>query len=224
MLEFHYEPDTSKAAGDLTARLTSELEKHDNVVWLVTGGTNVPVSAAVMEALPEDRLPRLTVMLADERYGKPGHPDSNWQQLAEAGFMTRNARFLATLIPDLTLEDTSRQYAMVVEDALAQADVVIGQLGIGGDGHIAGILPRSDAVGSTALVSAYDSGSYQRLTLTIEALRRIDAAYCYVYGETKRQSLQRLHDQRLPLSEQPAQILKELPEAHVYTDQYRTDT
>jgi hypothetical protein len=31
--------------------------------------------------------------------------------------------------------------------------------------------------------------------------------------------LQALHDKKLPLTEQPAQILNELPEAYLYSDQ-----
>lgn len=221
MLTFHYEPDAVKAAANLTERLTEELQADRRVLWLVPGGSNIALSVAIMKALPAGKLANLTCMLTDERYGKPGHTDSNWQQLAEAGFMDRHVRFLTTLAPDLTIEDTCRQFAEVAEAAMDQADVIIGQFGIGGDGHIAGVLPRTAAVTDDAdnLVVGYDGGTYQRITLTPPALRRIDAAYAFVYGESKQAALSRLKAENLPLAEQPSQILKELPEAHVYTDQ-----
>ena len=219
MLTFHYEPETTGAAAALTARLTEELQSAESVLWLVPGGSNIALSTAVMRDLPEPLLPRLSCLLTDERYGVPGHADSNWQQLAEAGFMDRGVRFPATLIPDMTLSDTCLQYAELAARELTAADRVVAQFGIGGDGHIAGILPRTPAVTSTDLATGYDSANFQRITLTPVALRQVHVAYAFVYGQTKLEALQRLQSQDLPLDEQPSQILKELPESHLYTDQ-----
>lgn len=221
MLTFHREPNAIKAAAALATRLTSELTAGKEVLWLVPGGSNIALSVEAIRALPAGRLDKLTCMLTDERYGKPGHADSNQQQLAEAGFMGNGVNFLPTLIPDLTLEDTCKQYAMLALEAMDKAEVIIGQFGVGGDGHIAGILPRTAAVTEdpAQLVSGYDAGVFQRITLTPPALRRIDVAYAFVYGEAKLTALRKLKSETLPLAEQPSQILKELPEAHLYTDQ-----
>lgn len=228
MLRFHYEPDAAKAATELGGRLETELRAGKDVLWLVTGGSNIPLSVQVMRSLPAELLPRLVCLLADERYGIPGHSDSNWQQLADAGFLERGAQdglpiLPAALIPDLTLEDTCTQYEAVVSRAFDEADVIIAQLGIGGDGHIAGILPRSVAVDSDRLVAGYDSGIYQRVTLTPKALRRVAAVYSFVYGETKRDALARLKAGEQSVNEQPAQLLKSLPESHIFTDQQLPD-
>lgn len=219
MLTFHYEPDTVAAAAVLTTRLTEELRANGSVLWLVSGGSNIALSVQVMRDLPEDMLPRLTCLLTDERYGKPGHADSNWQQLAQAGFMERDVRFPATLIPDMTLDDTCLHYDTLIAKELASAERVVAQFGIGGEGHIAGIMPRSSALASDKLVAGYDSADFRRITLTPVALRQAHLAYAYVYGETKLEALQRLQSQKLSLDEQPAQILKEIDEAHLYTDQ-----
>lgn len=221
MLTFHHAPDASKAVTHLAERLKTELERHDEVLWLVPGGSNIPLSVQAVKSLPEQSLAKLTCLLTDERYGLPGHADSNWQQLAEAGFMEREVRFPATLAPGLTLEDTCRHFAEVAAAVMDKADIIIAQFGIGGDGHIAGMLPRSAAItdDQDRTVVGYDSGPYQRITLTPPALRRIDAAYAFVYGETKHQALARLKAEELPLSDQPSQILKQLPDAHIYTDQ-----
>ncbi len=234
MLTIHYEPDAAEAATHLTKRLTRELQSDQqdddadtgtakNVVWLVSGGSNIALSLQVIRALPQEHMDRLTIMLSDERYGKPGHADSNWQQLADIGFEAAaeaaGAKFLATLQPDMTLDDTCEHYGRVVCEVFDQADVIIAQLGIGGDGHIAGILPRSTAVGSEDQVAGYDSGPYQRITMTPATLLRVTAAYAFAYGDTKHQALRRLESQDLSISEEPAQILKQISESHLFTDQ-----
>lgn len=232
MLTIHYEPDAAEAATHLTKRLTRELQPDQqddeagpakNVVWLVSGGSNIALSLQVIRALPQEHLDRLTIMLSDERYGKPGHADSNWQQLADTGFAATaeagGATFLAVLQPDMTLDDTCEHYGKVVCNVFDQADVIIAQLGIGGDGHIAGILPRSAAVDSQKQVAGYDSGTFQRITMTPPTLLRVTAAYVYAYGDTKHQALRKLESQDVSVGEQPAQILKQISESHLFTDQ-----
>jgi 6-phosphogluconolactonase/glucosamine-6-phosphate isomerase/deaminase len=54
--------------------------------------------------------------------------------------------------------------------------------------------------------------------LTFPALRHITAAYAFAFGNTKQQALSTLKDRSVPPREQPAQILKQLPEAYVYSD------
>jgi 6-phosphogluconolactonase/glucosamine-6-phosphate isomerase/deaminase len=165
------------------------------------------------------KLANLTVALSDERYGKPGHADSNWQQLKVAGFKTGDANIIHTLVPGLTLTDTCSAYEQQLGQAIAGADAVIAQLGMGGDGHIAGILPDSVAVTSPDMVASYDGGTYMRVTLTAKAFSLINVAYCFAYGDNKLGALQRLASQELSVSDQPAQLLKTMPEAYVYTDQ-----
>lgn len=218
MLTFHYEPDSVQAAGRLAERLRRELGTKDNVVWLLSGGSNIDLEVGIVKLLPAELLPKLTCLLTDERYGLPGHADSNWQQLADAGFMARDITFPAVLVPDMTLPDTASHYATVVGAAFQSADSIIGQLGIGGDGHIAGILPRSAGLEDNHLVVSYDAGLHQRITMTPLALRYMAAAYAFAYGPTKQQALRHLQ-QDLPASEQPAQLLKQLAEAHVFSDQ-----
>src|SRR6185437_3559960 len=82
---------------DLTERLVRELAGNKRVLWLVSGGSNIPASVQIMSNISTDLSRRLTVMLADERYGEPGHPESNWEQLEQAGFEGKNASLVRTL-------------------------------------------------------------------------------------------------------------------------------
>jgi 6-phosphogluconolactonase len=204
----------------LSDRLQAELEAGKNVLWLVPGGSNIPLSAEVMRQIPDELTHRLTIYLTDERYGEVDHPDSNTRQLREAGFDPKDARMVHVLAPGLGLEETAEQYALSIAAAFEVADIVIAQIGMGPDGHICGILPGSPAVTSDQLAVGYKTETFTRITLTPRALiEHVDAAYVYAFGEAKLPALENLLGKELPLDEQPAQLLKQLPEAYVYNDQ-----
>jgi 6-phosphogluconolactonase len=205
---------------DLTERLVRELAGGKRVLWLTSGGSNIPASVQVMENISAALSGKLSVSLADERYGEPGHPDSNWTQLMQAGFKGKSATLLPVLLPERSFQQATQDYAQLIEKAFADNDVIIAQLGIGPDGHIAGILPGSEAAQETqALVAGYHDPPLTRLTLTFPGLRRITAAYAFAFGKPKQKALVTLHSASLPLAEQPAQILNELDEAYMYSDQ-----
>ncbi|HVS58231.1 MAG TPA: 6-phosphogluconolactonase [Candidatus Saccharimonadales bacterium] len=208
-----------KGTQALVRRLQSELKKNVPVLWLVCGGSNIPASVEVMKTLPDDATKNLAVMLTDERYGEVGHIHSNAKQLMDAGFESKQAIFVPTLVPGHSLQETKIRYEEAVRRAFEHANVIIAQFGIGADGHLAGILPHSPAAESTDWVAAYETAEHTRVTLTFEALRHITAAYAFVFGGEKKPALLQLRDENLPLADQPSQILKELSEAYVYNDQ-----
>ncbi|HVX24215.1 MAG TPA: 6-phosphogluconolactonase [Candidatus Saccharimonadales bacterium] len=204
---------------DLTQRLVHELAAEKCVVWLICGGSNIPASVQVMRTIPKRLRDHLIILLIDERYGPVGHPDSNAAQLEQAGFRPTEAHWLPILHPNTSLPVTVKQYEKVVAKTLAQADCIIGQLGIGEDGHLAGIMPDSPAAQETSrLVYGYQATDFERITLTFPALRQIDVAYAFAFGPAKRAALEHLQRRR-PANKQPSQILKQLPEAYVYNDQ-----
>jgi 6-phosphogluconolactonase/glucosamine-6-phosphate isomerase/deaminase len=200
----------------LTESLIAALEKHSRTLWLVPGGSNIPLSVRVMRAIPEALTYKLHIMLTDERYGEPGHEDSNASQLYAAGFEPQHAVFIETLRPGLSLDETVRRYGETFMRENAAAGYSIGQFGIGADGHIAGILPHSPAAHSNAPAAGYESAPYTRVTLTFPALRNLDMAYVFAYGEEKRGALGRLAKTSDDLAAQPCQILRQIPESYVY--------
>ena len=204
---------------DLTARLVRELAAGKKVLWLLSGGSNIATSAQIMDNISASQSKHLTVSLIDERYGEPGHADSNWAQLMQAGFKGKQATLLPVLKEGAGFEQTLEDYTKLAEQAFDGNDVIIAQLGIGPDGHVAGILPDSPAVTAQGMVAGYDAPPLRRLTLTFPALRRVQAAYVFAFGKPKHKALTMLRDGALPLAEQPAQILKELSEAYLYSDQ-----
>jgi 6-phosphogluconolactonase/glucosamine-6-phosphate isomerase/deaminase len=217
----HYKLSTSWEEGiaDLTARLITELRKGKRVLWLLSGGSNIRASVEVMDSIADDLTNNLSLLLADERYGPVGHKDSNWQQLLDAGFDAKQATTYEVLNGESSLSAAAAAYTAVAEKAFSEADLIIAQLGIGEDGHILGILPNSPAVAARSLVYAYDGGKFQRLTLTTEAIKQVNTAYVFAFGEGKHEALLQLRRQKVAASAQPAQLLKLIPEVYIYNDQ-----
>jgi 6-phosphogluconolactonase/glucosamine-6-phosphate isomerase/deaminase len=174
-----------------------------------------------MDNIPSELTKNLTVILVDERYGEVGHTESNWAQLMKAGFHSGEAKLLPILESDLNLEQTAKHYNQLATDAFTDNEVVIAQLGIGPDGHIAGILPDSPAAKDTpSMVVGYKSTPYDRLTLSFAGLRKIDAAYTFAFGNTKHHALGTLKSKSLGLTKQPSEILKDISEVYIYNDQF----
>ena len=204
----------------LTECLVGKLAAKEQVLWLVSGGSNIPASVSIIKNISLELRQNLKIMLIDERYGPVGHADSNFAQLLRSGFAGENAPLLPVLYAGLSLEQTVQRYEETVKAAFAEATYAVAQLGMGEDGHIAGILPNSPAAHElTALVSGYESGDLTRITLTFPAVRQLSSAYVFAFGTTKHQALGALMHQRLSLTAQPAQVLKELPQVYLYNDQ-----
>ena len=217
-MNFIHASDWHPAIAVLHARLEQELKAGKSVLWLVSGGSNITASVHLMQNLPDDTTAKLTIMAVDERYGSVGHSDSNESQLLAAGFDAKQATLIQILQPDTSFKATAERFEIIARQAFSENEIIIAQLGMGADGHIAGILPHSDAVSSPEFVAAYVSGPYQRLTLTQHALKRLSAAYVLAFGADKQPALEQLTSKLVPYADQPAQLLKELPEAYVFSD------
>jgi len=215
--------DSGVAMQAIAKRLGGSLKSGKRVLWLTSGGSNVGLQVEIMNQLRADcpdRLEGLAIMPMDERYGEPGHKDSNTEQLRKAGFDPGAATWVDVLLHDVPFDQTISFYNDVAAAALANASVVIGQFGLGSDGHVAGVLPGSPATEVDAsTVAGYEWDDYTRMTLTPTALKSITAAYVPAYGVSKKIALQRLQKNTETLAELPAKLLYEIPEVYVYNDQ-----
>ena len=205
---------------NLTQCLVRELSSGKKVLWLLSGGSNIGASLEVIDNVPADLTENLSISLIDERFGEIDFVESNWNKLTKAGFDAKKAKMIPVLEAGLNFEQTLDKYREIIKTGFANNDIVVAQLGIGDDGHIAGILPGSPAASETSdLVSGYQSQPFLRLTVTFPALRKMDVAYAFAFGNTKQPTLSKLKANKLPVSEQPAQILKEIPRSFLYSDQ-----
>ena len=117
------------------------------------------------------------------------------------------------------MEDGWRNWRRVNPDG----EIII-TVGMGADGHVAGIMPKSYAgFEDTGWVLGYDAGptvKYPlRVTVTFEFLRsQVDNAIIYISGEEKRPALERVLADSGNLSETPARIFREMKNVKIFTD------
>ncbi|HUC87886.1 MAG TPA: 6-phosphogluconolactonase [Candidatus Binatia bacterium] len=219
-LKFVSTVDVKQPESVIAKSLKAALKTNTRVLWIITGGSNIALAANIMKHISVADSAKLAIMLSDERYGEVGHPDSNLKQLYDAGFKPKKAIVVPVLRPGATLEMTVELYDQAVHAAFHAADSVIALLGIGPDGHIAGILPGSEATKeSEAWVVGYKTPEFIRITLTPYALSQVSLAFSVANGAAKLSTLKALMNKTQPVSKQPAQILKQVPEATVFSDQ-----
>ena len=90
--------DIEEVADFVASSINKQLELGKNVLWFATGGSSIKVQSKVASKIKEDHKGKLVITLTDERFGAPGHSDSNWFQLKELGFDIAGVR----MIPFLT--------------------------------------------------------------------------------------------------------------------------
>ena len=210
---------TQKAAEHIHG-LISEAFKEDNaVLWLVSGGSALGVAIKARELLgtiPDEAV--LHVGLIDERYGVIGHADSNFTQLLDAGFDTDGLTMHSILENGVSKEVCARNYAETLQNLFTITGLRLGLLGIGADGHTAGILPHSPLVSTnTSLVGSYTGPDFERISVTPLALRQLDEAILFGVGETKWPALRKLAEDG-PEADIPARIIKTIKAYTIYTD------
>lgn len=221
-LKFIKITDSSAVEDYLTQQIEAHLKKGQSVTWLLSGGSAINVALKVAEQLRSSgtRLQTLSVSLIDERFGKPGHADSNWFKLEQAGLSLPGAK-LHPVLEGKGMGVTAADFEAWLKQNLVDVDYSIGLLGVGPDGHTSGILPHSPAVEAEGWVAAYEGPDFQRITTTAAALQHLSEAAVYAVGENKRQALDNL-DSDLSLAEQPAQLLKQLSKVTIFND-YKGD-
>jgi len=221
MIHFISSKDPQEGVAALSGKISGYLNDGKKVLWLVCGGSNVPIAIEVMNAIRSsvspERISNLTVTQTDERFGAVGHPDSNWQQMKEGGFDLDGVTTLP-ILTGLPLGETVTRYSDVIEKAFEENEVRIGQFGMGTDGHIAGLVPHSPALYAAGHAAEHTDENFTRVTVTPVMFESLTAAYAFVFGASKREAVLNLKNKELSLDDQPAQLLKVVGEVWFYSD------
>ncbi|MES2409277.1 MAG: 6-phosphogluconolactonase [Patescibacteria group bacterium] len=219
-MEYIKSVNYKKGSEDLADAIILELNQGKKVLWFLTGGSSIQSCVDTLQILKNSivDLKKITVTLTDERYGEVGHADSSWKKLTDARF-DFEALNTIPIVTGKDFEQAANDFENNLSNAFAENDIVISQFGIGSDLHIAGILPGSPATHETNLVSSYISEPFKRITLSFDAIRKINKAFVFIFGESKKNVISELKESVAPLKEKPANILKEISEVFVYSDQ-----
>lgn len=208
---------TELAAEHIANVLKDHLSKNEHVLWLLSGGSSAPIAIQASQKLGNMDLSNLSVTLTDERYGQIGHANENWQQLIDSGLSLPQATLYRPLIGE-NLETTTLKFNEWLSKQFKKSDFTLGIFGLGSDGHTAGIKPYSSAVTTPDLATSFHGDDFVRVTISFNAIKQIDEVVVQASGVEKTKVIDQLMNVTLPLSEQPAQILKEIPQVTIYTD------
>ncbi len=203
--------DPNIPAEVIANKINSLLKENKQVLWFVAGGSSMSVAVLASKLINQEG--NLAILLTDERYGMPGDKDSNEQQLKDLGF-----RFpISSVLTGKAKEETIEEFARSVEKNLSGSDVIVGLFGMGADGHVAGIMPKSIAANPDAdYAVGYQGSQFYRITITEKVFAKINFAYLWVQDDAKKEALEKLLTE-YPKALQPAQYLKDCGELEIYT-------
>lgn len=215
---------TRQAEAEVATQLNTLLSSGRHIVWFVSGGSCIEPQCRILQSLQANQLSNLTVMLADERYGAPGHANSNYQQLVDAGFVRAGLKFDILLEQGSTLESTVAAYRTGVEAAINSSNAAIATLGIGTDGHTAGILPSfsADAIAEGSVIE-YETPQFTRISVSPSVLSNLQNAWVFAYGDQKRPIVEQLWQKTEAIMRLPAQVLYDIPFVTVYNDSIESE-
>jgi 6-phosphogluconolactonase/glucosamine-6-phosphate isomerase/deaminase len=179
------------------------------LAMFIGGGSQLEQLSEVWSQLMQfTNLENIHVFLTDERYFTDlNHPELNFNKLMQDDHFRQLQAAGLNVYPILngcSLEECALQYQSWMDNLLDEKTVVsLAILGLGADGHIAGILPHmpanrelfytQDVVGYVSKGVALDPGAFPaRVTLTFKGLARMHYVWVVATGEADRQAATRL--------------------------------
>lgn len=231
-MEVHF-GQTSKLSALAGGRLEELLSnnKERPVLLLLSGGSSFFLLEHVNPSVCGKSV---TIGVIDERLDPK---ESNFKKLSNTTFFKDSIKNGASCIdPSIVEGDTVESAAKRLNEKFLlwqkanQKGVIVATLGMGDDGHVAGIMPfPEDEVlfeklftDKKVLIRGYDAGSKskysKRLTSTLTLIRSLQGTVIFISGESKREALSNVLKKEKPIHEIPASILNELPNTDLYTD------
>lgn len=208
----------SKISDDLIDLINTQRFKGKSILLLLSGGSNIKVAIKVLSRIetPEFQ-PSLHIGLVDERYGAEGHPDSNWQQLIDAGIPNDHIQAHPMLHGSDSITETTDRYSQRISDLIGSVDVSIGLFGIGADGHTAGLLPYSPIINSEQVFAHYKGADFKRISITPKGIHLLSQVFVNASGKQKWPAIEQLAEPGA-VNKIPARVFKEIKNAVLYTD------
>jgi len=216
------------AAKELADAIFLNLSKEKQVLVLLAGGSANDVYDLVPDFLKGDDLSGLMLIMGDERWNPdPKHSDSDWQHFKQTRFYEfakeRGAK-LIDILSGRSLDSETADFGKLLQNAITDNFYLIAQLGIGPDGHTAGITPGGEEefrevydTEKLAVSQHLDSKHRDRITISLAMLDYVDTFILFAKGEQKKSVLQMLVESAKWKSE------KRLEQLHTYPVLYLAD-
>lgn len=216
-----------KAADLLFDKIIESDSDRKKCLILLSGGSALNIYNILADKIRKFPIHvyRLAFAQVDERFQPQNSEDTNSHQIEKTGLLSllkeKNIDFYP--IPQIgSLEEASQKYDKTISKLFYEYDNKMAVLGIGEDGHTAGLLPGfQSAWDKTQFVAGFkNSGQFKkRLTITPKAIKLLDYALIAVKGEVKRVNLQKIISREVTeINKIPGVILNQLKQAHLITD------
>lgn len=190
--EFESADELAEALADSVAQSLAAAVEMNGAASLVVSGGSTP--KPFFKALKQHNLPwqDIYVTLADERWVKADHADSN-EKLVRDLLLPEGANFVSLTTSHATPHEAEAEVNARLEEYFPEAfDVVI--LGMGDDGHTASLFPNApelaDALGghveeAAKAITPPSYAPHKRMTLTRNRLLHADRVILHFTGEKK---------------------------------------
>lgn len=241
MLKIILSKNPALAIANETAKVINDkLSKKQKVLWLLAGGSAQDYYQLMSDIL-DLRLDfsGLTIVLGDERYDQnPNHQTATWPVFEKLELFVilqkKGAKFF-DILSGASLEEETARFSSFLEKAVADENFLLVSLGIGADGHTAGIIPLDDPQlfksvylnKGLAVGHAHGGAHPNRVTISPELIMKAGRVLAYAVGKDKKPALETLKnlDQFFPETEWSSQLHNypalylTVKNAEIFTDQ-----
>lgn len=190
------ESPTVQKANETVAEILGKYSDFKTALFLSGGSTPKKLYEMFVEA---KTLKAGLLGMIDERYGEKGHKNSNEVMIKNTGiieyFENQNIRFYPIIEGEKEIENLAQDYDEALRFIFKYFPKSAGILGIGADGHPAGIPTNPEIVrkmleDQSSLVSYYEIEKYgPRITMNFQGLSMLDLIIILVLGQEKREAL-----------------------------------
>ncbi len=191
-------------------------DADNRVLLLLPGGSASQAIEPLFRALRPYQH-SLTITLSDERYVPIEDNHSNWQAVSRSAHLLPEASFVPVLSGGTRQQD-SQVFSAFLEHQHQSGATIIALLGIGEDGHIAGIKPGSPACHSDNAASDYEAADFERITISGAFFSSLDHAFVYTKGAAKAAVLEQFNSLAQPADTFPIEFLRTTKHYEVYLD------
>ena len=203
----------AKSGTDYLRKLLYTLVDSKTALFLSGGKT--PKDAYSQLAFEQKIKPGIVAMV-DERVGIKNHPNSNEKMIKETGLLSYLERKKIPFYPILrshlkgVASDFVKDYDKKVRYLLGHFSKSVGVMGVGEDGHTAGLPSgiknsKLKIQNYVAEIDDFPGDHKERITLTFNALSKMDTLIILAFGENKKEALRKMFEKG-PIEEIPARF------------------
>jgi len=220
-------------AAQVAEKISTQLNNSKNVYLYLSGGSVISTYNQLAKNLLQKKAPfeNLTIAQIDERFDiNPLHQESNQRIIKDT--LLHESLKMKGVVYKYMLNGNKKEielniYNQFLSEVLDQENSYhIGIFGVGADSHTGGVKPDKDEDKfnnkflSKDLCVTYTAADFVRMSLTLNAIEKIDSAFVYMSGNNKKKALNNIIDTEVEtqLNLYPNQIFRMMKEVKIFTD------